>query len=59
MARFCTLFSSSSGNCIYIGAGEGGILIDAGVSAKAMERALLEREIDPKSIRAIFVTHSR
>ena len=30
MARFCTLFSSSSGNCIYIGAGEGGILIDAG-----------------------------
>ena len=57
MARFCTLFSSSSGNCIYIGAGEGGILIDAGVSAKAMERALLEREIDPKSIRAIFVTH--
>ena len=57
MARFCTLFSSSGGNCIYIGAGDGGILIDAGVSAKAIERALLEREINPGSIRAIFVTH--
>ena len=54
MARFCTLFSSSGGNCIYIGAGDGGILIDAGVSAKAIERALLEREINPGSIRAIF-----
>ena len=29
MAKFCPLFSSSSGNCIYIGTSDGGILIDA------------------------------
>lgn len=57
MARFCPLFSGSSGNCTYIGAGGGGILIDAGVSAKRIETALNEREIDPRSIQAIFVTH--
>ena len=57
MARFCPLFSGSSGNCTYIGAGSGGILIDAGVSAKRIETALKEREIDPRSIQAIFVTH--
>ncbi len=33
MARFCPLFSSSSGNCIYIGSGNTHVLVDAGVSA--------------------------
>ncbi len=57
MARFCPLFSGSSGNCLYIGTPDSGILIDGGVSARRIERALLDREIDPKRIRAIFVTH--
>ncbi len=57
MARFCSLFSSSSGNATYIGSGSTGILIDAGVSAKRIRTALQNRDIDPKSIRAIFVTH--
>lgn len=57
MARFCPLFSGSSGNCLYIGTPSSGILIDGGVSARRMERALQDREIDPRSIRAIFVTH--
>jgi len=57
MAKFCPLFSGSSGNCSYIGTADGGILIDAGVSAKRIETALRNREIDPCSIRAIFVTH--
>lgn len=57
MARFCPLFSGSSGNCTYIGTSGGGILVDAGVSAKRIECALREREIDPSSIEAIFVTH--
>ena len=57
MARFCTLFSSSSGNAFYIGSSCGGILIDAGVSAKRIAKALNDREIDPNSIEAIFVTH--
>lgn len=57
MARFCNLFSGSGGNCTYIGGNDGGILIDAGVSCKRIETALMQRNIDPKSIRAIFVTH--
>ena len=57
MARFCPLFSGSSGNCLYIGTGNGGILVDAGVSARRIEKALVDREIDPRTIRGIFVTH--
>ena len=57
MARFCSLFSSSSGNATYVGTATDGILIDAGVSAKRLKSALLQREIDPASIRAVFVTH--
>lgn len=57
MARFCPLFSGSSGNCLYVGSATDGLLIDAGVSARRIERALWEREIDPASIRAVLVTH--
>mgnify|MGYP002541606930 FL=1 len=57
MARFCPLFSGSSGNCTYVGTPEGGILIDAGVSAKRIETACWDRGIGMDSIRGIFVTH--
>lgn len=57
MARFCSLFSSSSGNSTFIGSSKTGILIDAGVSAKRIKEALLSREIDPSTLSAIFVTH--
>lgn len=57
MARFCSLFSSSSGNCTYVGSSQGGVLIDVGVSAKKTADALREIDVDPNSISAIFVTH--
>lgn len=57
MAKFCSLFSSSSGNCTFIGAAGGGILIDAGVSAKRTELALAEIGVEPSQVGAIFVTH--
>lgn len=57
MARFCPLFSGSSGNCTYIGTADEGILVDAGVSARRICQALLERAVDIKSIKAVFVTH--
>lgn len=57
LARFCSLFSSSSGNSTFVGSSKTGILIDAGVSAKRIRQALLSREIEPGSIAAIFVTH--
>ena len=57
MARFCALYSGSSGNCTYIGSGDWGILVDAGVSAKQTLQALAVRNIDPKRIAGIFLTH--
>ena len=57
MARFCSLYSSSSGNCTYIGTPHGGILVDIGVSAKRAEAALRDIGVEPSSIKAIFVTH--
>ena len=57
MAKFCPLFSSSSGNCIYIGTSDGGILIDAGVSAKRITSALDSIGVSTESIGAIFITH--
>lgn len=57
MAKFCSLFSSSSGNSTYIGTSQGGILIDVGVSAKKTADALKNIGVDPNSISAIFITH--
>lgn len=57
MARFCSLFSSSSGNSTFIGSPKTGILVDAGVSAKKLKAALLSREIDPSALGGIFLTH--
>ena len=57
MAKFCPLFSSSSGNSIYIGGGESSILVDVGVSAKQTEQALFNIGVDADSIRDIFITH--
>ncbi len=58
MAKICPLFSSSSGNCVYISFGEDALLVDAGVNAKRILGALSEREIDESKIRAIFITHT-
>ncbi|MGI6265187.1 MAG: MBL fold metallo-hydrolase, partial [Acutalibacteraceae bacterium] len=57
MARYCPLFSGSSGNCTYVGTASDGVLVDAGVSARRIENALRQRQIDPAAIRAIFITH--
>lgn len=57
MAKFCSLYSSSSGNSTYIGTSRGGILVDIGVSAKRTSEALLGIGVDPCDIAAIFITH--
>lgn len=57
MAKFCPLFSSSTGNSIYIGGGNDSILIDIGMSAKQTEAALWGIGVDADSIRNIFITH--
>lgn len=57
MAKFCSLFSSSSGNATYVSTAKSAILIDAGVSAKRLKESLTNRGIFPASISAVFVTH--
>ena len=53
----CTLFSSSKGNCTYVRSGGEEFLIDAGVSARSLERSLCELGTSLSNIRCIFVTH--
>ncbi len=57
MARFCPLFSSSSGNSVYAGSSGSGILIDAGVSCRQLTGALADRGIQPEQLAALFITH--
>ncbi len=57
MARFCSLFSSSSGNCTYVGSSGANLLFDVGMNAKQTELALGEIGVDPSDIDAVFITH--
>ncbi len=57
MPKLCPLFSGSSGNAYYLEAAGCGILIDCGRSAKQIELALKNNEIDRSRLQAIFVTH--
>lgn len=54
---FMSLASGSSGNCYYLGTEEYGILIDAGISVRAIKKALKENNIPFESILALFITH--
>lgn len=57
MLNFCSLYSGSSGNSLFVETENTKILVDAGVSCKKIEEALNSLEIDPSSINAILVTH--
>ncbi len=57
MSKLIPLFSGSKGNSYYLSSGGEGILIDVGRSAKQTVKALIDNNIDVKTIRAIFVTH--
>lgn len=52
-----TLYSGSSGNCIYVKTADAEILFDAGVSARAVEKGLNAIGSSLSRIHAIFVTH--
>lgn len=55
--RFLSFGSGSSGNCSYIGTSRGGVLIDAGVDNKKVEKDLKDNGIDIKTIAGIVLTH--
>lgn len=54
---FCPLFSGSSGNALFIGAGDTRVLIDAGMPGRSIENALKEIGVLPETLSAIAVTH--
>ncbi|MGO1520194.1 MAG: MBL fold metallo-hydrolase [Sphingobacterium sp.] len=57
MIRYCALASGSNGNSYFIAKDDTAILVDAGINCKQLQLRMQEREIDPSSIRAVFITH--
>ena len=55
--KFCSLYSGSSGNSIFVANENTRILIDAGLPGKNIEAALREIGEEPSSIDGIFITH--
>ena len=55
--RVTVLASGSGGNAWVVESGRTRVLVDAGLSAREIERRMRAREIEPESIAAIFVTH--
>lgn len=58
MARIYPLFSSSKGNCSFLGDSSGGVLIDAGVSFKRLNTAFSVNELDISAVKGVFITHA-
>ncbi len=55
--KFCSLYSGSSGNCIFVGENSSKLLVDAGLSGSRIEKALCSIEEDIHDIKAILITH--
>lgn len=54
---FRSFSSGSSGNCYYLGTSSWGILIDAGISARTIQKNLREMGLDYGNIMGVLVTH--
>ncbi|MDZ5016924.1 MBL fold metallo-hydrolase, partial [Clostridium perfringens] len=55
--KFCSLYSGSSGNSMFIASENAKILIDAGLPGKKIDDALKSIGENPNEIDGIFVTH--
>ncbi len=53
----CSLYSGSSGNCIYVGTDNTHVLVDVGVSGKKVEAGLNALDLTGGDIDGILVTH--
>jgi phosphoribosyl 1,2-cyclic phosphodiesterase len=54
---YCVLASGSSGNSLWLKAGDVELLIDAGISARRIQRCLCDLGTSLSSVRAVVVTH--
>jgi len=57
VTRFCTLFSGSSGNAVYVATEHGAILIDCGMSGRQTLDAMRAAGLAPEELRALLITH--
>ena len=57
MFNFCSLYSGSSGNSLFVETDKTKILIDCGVSGKKIFQALEDLDTSIEEIDAILVTH--
>ena len=57
MIGFCPLASGSKGNCVYLGTASTKILIDAGISTKAIRQRLKAIGVALEEIDAVLITH--
>ena len=55
--QFCTLFSGSSGNAVYLATERGALLIDCGMSGKQVLAAMEQARLDPGNVHGILITH--
>lgn len=56
--KICVLASGSKGNCAYIETEKTKSLVDAGMSAGYIAKALKKIDVDPSSIQRVFITHA-
>lgn len=54
---FRSFASGSSGNCYYLGNPQWGVLIDAGISARTIQKNLREMGLDYANIMGVLITH--
>ncbi len=57
MFRFCSLYSGSSGNSLYVESNKTKLLVDCGESAKKIINSLSDIDVDIEKIDGILVTH--
>lgn len=57
MFRFCSLYSGSSGNSLFVESNKTKLLVDCGESAKKIITSLADIDVDIEKIDAILVTH--
>ena len=57
MISFATLFSSSKGNSVFVSSGKTKILVDAGMAACHIEKAMAQIGESMKDIAALLITH--
>ena len=57
MLNFCSLYSGSSGNSLFVQSENTKLLVDCGVSSKKIQNALEGLNIEPSSIDGIIITH--